>query len=118
MCPVQRRKLDRVPDEERWLRHEHSPKLAGLTMLLNTKSWFPSSVKIFHEKPLTSLMVSALPLFAPTVEILEMTLLFLPIPFKKAAEVISELSWVTSNSPQAPTADAWTTRSGIGSRLK
>ena len=87
-------------------------------MLLKTKSWLPSSVNIFMAHPLTSLCVSAPPACGATVLTRSSTLLFLPTPFKNLALVRDEMSFVTSNSPQAPTARAWTTRSGILSREK
>ena len=61
-------------------------------MLLNTKSWFPSSVNNFTANPLTSLTQSAAPLSGPTVETLIRALHFLPMPFKKAADVRCEMS--------------------------
>lgn len=88
------------------------------TILLNTKSWLPSSVKIFIPQPRTSLTVSACPLSGPTVETLKSNLLFSPIPLRNLADVRCELSWVTSNSPHALAADAWTVRSGMRSQLK
>jgi hypothetical protein len=61
-------------------------------ILLNTKSWLPSSVNNFTENPLTSLTQSAEPLPGPTVDILIRALHFLPMPFKKAADVRCDMS--------------------------
>jgi len=88
------------------------------TRSLKTKSWFPSSVKNFTAHPRISLTVSADPFSPATVEIRARVLVFFPTPHRNAAEVMCDMSWVTSNSPQAPAALAWTTRSGIRSREK
>jgi hypothetical protein len=86
--------------------------------LLNTKSWFPSSVKSFMDQPRISRTVSAAPLSPAVVEIRPRRGVFFPLPLRNLASVISERSSVTSNSPHAPAAFAWTTRSGMRSRGK
>lgn len=85
---------------------------------LKTKSWLPSWVKSFIAHPRTSRTVSADPFSPPTVEIRKSPGVFFPTPVKKSASVMSEMSWVTSHSPQAPAALACTARSGILSRGK
>ena len=79
------------------------------TVLLKTKSWFPSCVKNFIAQPRGSLTVSAEPRSGPTVEIRSITGVVVPMPLRKLADVISEMSWVTSNVPKAPAALACTT---------
>jgi hypothetical protein len=99
-------------------------------------SWFPSSVKNLTAKPRTSRTVSAAPRSPAVVLNLHRTGVFLPTPLRNFAHVYFEISLVTSNSPHAPEALAWTTlhplssmplrrvkrfqpyRSGIRSRLK
>ena len=82
----------------------------GLTIWFPTMSWLPSSVKNLTEKPRTSRTVSALPFSPPVVLRRHKTGVFFPAEFKKFAQVYWEMmGFVTSNSPQAPTAFAWTT---------
>lgn len=107
------------------------------TILFPTISKFPSSVKNLTAKPRTSRTVSALPFSPPTVLRRKSTWVFLPRVPRNLAPVKDETSlFVTSNSPHAPTALAWTTlqqvsgwmgchkqlgstyRSGMRSRLK
>lgn len=80
-----------------------------LTMWFPTISWLPCSVKNLTEKPRTSRTVSALPFSPPVVLRRNRTGVFLPTPLRNLAEVREEMSLVTSNSPQAPAALAWTT---------
>ena len=75
---------------------------------LKTKSWLPSSVKSFIAHPRTSRTVSLDPFSPATVEIRHNTFVLFPIPVKNLASVRSLASCVTSNSPQAPAAFAWT----------
>lgn len=99
-------------------------------------SWFPSSVKNLTAKPRTSRTVSAAPRSPAVVLNRQRTGVFFPTVFRNFAHVYLEMSLVTSNSPHAPEAFAWTTlrhissipsghvkrfqtrRSGIRSRLK
>jgi hypothetical protein len=62
----------------------------------------------FMAHPRTSRTVSLAPFSPATVEIRMSTLVFFPGPFKNLASVRSLASCVTSNSPQAPAALAWT----------
>jgi hypothetical protein len=78
-------------------------------MWLKTQSWFPSVVKSLIPHPRTSLTVSLEPLSPPTVEILTKAGVLVPTFERKAAEVRSEISWVTSKNPRAPAACACTT---------
>ena len=78
-------------------------------MLLKTQSWFPSCVKNFIAQPRTSLSVSTEPRSRATVESRSITGVVVPTPLRNLADVISEMSWVTSNAPKAPAALACTT---------
>lgn len=79
------------------------------TVLLKTKSWLPSCVKNFIAQPRTSLSVSTEPRSRATVEIRSITGVVVPMPLRNLADVMSEMSWVTSNVPKAPAAFACTT---------
>ena len=68
-------------------------------VLLKTQSWFPTSVKSFMPHPRGSRTLSADPFSGPTVDILSKTGVSFPIPFKNAAEVMFEISCVTTNFP-------------------
>jgi hypothetical protein len=85
---------------------------------LPTISQLPSSVNIFKANPLISLTVSADPFEGATVESLARTFVFLPTSLKRFAEVMCEISCVTSNSPHAPAAFAWTTLRSISAEDK
>ena len=78
-------------------------------VLLNTKSWLPSSVKNFMANPRGSRTESGDPFSPPTVEMRARTGVSLPMPLRKSAEVRSEISCVMVNLPYAPAALAWTT---------
>ena len=78
-------------------------------MWFPTISWFPSSVKNLTENPRTSRTVSALPFSPPVVLRRNKTGVFFPMPLRNLAEVRDDMSFVTSNSPHAPAAFAWTT---------
>lgn len=74
-----------------------------------TKSQFPSSVKNLTAKPRGSRAVSAEPFSPPTVEKRTRTGVFLPTSLKRSATVKSEISSVTSKTPNAPAPFACTT---------
>ena len=102
--------FDGVPDEENRLRESQQmlnivepvcESTARLTVLLKTQSKFPSSVYSFMAQPWTSRAVSAEPRSGPTVDIRRRTSVFFPTVLRKLADVMSEQSWVTSNSPNA-----------------
>jgi hypothetical protein len=59
--------------------------------------------------PLMSRTVSEEPFSPATVESRAKVFVFFPTSHKNFAEVIFDMSWATSNSPQAPAAFAWTT---------
>lgn len=65
-------------------------------VLLNTQSQLPSSVLSLMANPRGSRAVSALPDSPPTVEKRTVARTFLPTPWNKLCEVMSERSWVTS----------------------
>lgn len=101
---IQGWELDGVPDEEDRLFRVNTSRLSmwiQRTVLLNTQSRFPSSVYIFIAQPCTSRIVSADPRSGPTVEMRRRHLDLLPTLPRKLAEVRSEQSSVTSNSPYA-----------------
>lgn len=78
-------------------------------MWFPTISWLPSSVKNLTAKPRTSRTVSALPLSPPVLLRRNRTGVFFPTPLRNLADVREEILFVTSNSPHAPAALAWTT---------
>lgn len=82
--------MDRVR-KPRWI-YLNGSDVRVLTVLLNTQSWFPSSVKSLIPQPRTSLAVSADPLSGATVDILTRAGVFLPIPLRNFAEVMPEIS--------------------------
>lgn len=84
-------------DEKRETPPPSTESLVILTgVLLNTQSRLPSSVLNLMANPLGSLAVSALPLSPPTVENRTVARTFFPTDLKRAAEVMSERSWVVS----------------------
>lgn len=93
------------------MRSAYGSKGAGskLTVLLNTQSKLPSSVKNLKAHPRTSRTLSAEPRSGPTVENRVKTFVFLPTSCRKSADVKSDMIRVTSNSPKAPAPLAWTT---------
>lgn len=103
--PVHGREFERVPNKKDRLfelsTHAYcKPPLGGPpTVLLKTKSWFPSSVYIFMAHPCTSRVVSAEPASGPTVDTRRRTGVFLPTWPRKLADVMSEQSSVAVNSP-------------------
>lgn len=105
MRAVQRRELQRIPDEEHRLgNHQsggYSHRAGTRTVLLNTKSWLPSSVYNFMAQPWTSRRVSADPVSPPTVETRRRHSVFFPTLLRKLAEVMSVQSSVTSKTPNA-----------------
>jgi hypothetical protein len=74
-----------------------------------TKSQFPSSVKNLTANPRGSRAVSAEPFSPPTVENRTRTGVFLPTWLNRSAQLRSEISSVTSNTPCAPAPLACTT---------
>lgn len=114
MRAVHRWELDRITHEENRLCDMTLSVTAGFcfqyalrTVLLNTQSRFPSSVYSFIPHPWTSREVSAEPLSGPTVETRSRTSVFLPMVFRKLADVMSVQSWVHSKEPYPLDELAW-----------
>ena len=77
-------------------------------MLKNNQSKLPSSVNILKAKPRVSRTVSAESARPATVENRQNRSVFFPTLLRKAAEVTSEISSVTSKYPWALVPLAWT----------
>ena len=86
--------------------------------LLPTRSQLPSSVKNLTAKPRGSRSCSGLPPGWITVEKRTNTGVALPSSANSLALVSLDNSPLATNSPNAPTPRAWTTRSGMRSRSK
>lgn len=84
MGPIEGWEFDGVPDKKDRLFESSAPAFykpfirGSQTVLLKTKSWFPSSVYIFIAQPCTSRAVSAEPASGPTVDTRKRTGVFLP----------------------------------------
>lgn len=104
MGSIQRRELYRVANKKHRLfftQYQGQRILTSrdLTVLLNTQSKLPSSVYSFIAQPCTSRTVSAEPDSGPMVDTRQSTGVVLPTLLKKLADVMSEQSAVTVNSP-------------------